>query len=87
MVGIGWCSQVRASSDFQFDALREVAALERQGHCRGETVSALLGGYASDSARQGWSAARSSTSQGSAEPLCVGIIGANREVSEEKDDF
>ena len=32
-------------------------------------------------------AARSSTSQGSAEPLCARIKGANREVSEGKADF
>ena len=34
--------------------------------------------------RRGWRAARSSTSQGSAEPLCARIEGANREVSERK---
>ena len=52
-------------------------------HCRGESDSALSGGYAPDSAR----AARSSTSQGSAEPLCARIKGANREVSERKTDL
>ena len=37
--------------------------------------------------RRGRRAARSSTSQGSAEPLCVRIKGANREVSERKADL
>ena len=32
-------------------------------------------------------AVRSSTSQGRAEPLCVGIKGVNREVSEGKADL
>ena len=36
--------------------------------------------------RRGRRAARSSTSQGSAEPLCARIKGANREVSEGKTD-
>ena len=31
MVGWGWCSQVRASSELQFGAIREEAARERQG--------------------------------------------------------
>ena len=60
----GWCSQVRASSELQFDALREgggtreagsgaVAARERQGpeHCRGDPGSALSGRYAPDSTK------------------------------------
>ena len=50
-------------------------------HCRGEPSSALSGGYAPDSAK-----ARSSTSQGRAEPLCARITGLNREVSEGKAD-
>ena len=37
--------------------------------------------------RQGRRAARSSTSQGSAEPLCVRIEGTNREASEGKADL
>ena len=36
--------------------------------------------------QRGWRAARSSTIQGSAEPLCVRIKGTNRQVSEEKAD-
>ena len=42
--------QVRVSSKLQFGAL-QVVARERQGHCRREPGSALLGGYARDSAR------------------------------------
>ena len=37
--------------------------------------------------RLGWREARSLTSQGSAEPLCAGVKGANREVSERKADL
>ena len=42
---------MRASFELQFGALREVVARERREHCRGEPGNALLGGYASDSAR------------------------------------
>ena len=54
-------------------------------HCRGEPGIAL---YRVDAhqIRRGRRAARSSTSQGSAEPLCARIKGANREVSEGKAD-
>ena len=42
MVGLGWCSQVRASSELQFGALREVWRQARgREHCRGEPGSAL----------------------------------------------
>ena len=51
-------------------------------HSRREPGSALSGGYAPDWRRR--REARSSTSQGSAEPLCARFKGANREVSEEK---
>ena len=37
--------------------------------------------------RRGWRVARSSTSQGSADPLCVRIKGANGKVSEGKADL
>ena len=37
--------------------------------------------------RRGWRPARSSTSQGSAEPLCARIKGANRRISEGKADL
>ena len=61
-----------------------VAARERQrALCRGEPSCSLSGGYAPDSAKR-WRAARPSTSQGRAEPLCARIKGANREVSEGK---
>ena len=49
-------------------------------HCRGEPGSALSSEYAPDSAR----AARSSTSQGSVEPLCARSKGVNREVPKGK---
>ena len=51
MVGWGWCSQVRASFEPQFDALREGGGTRGREHCRGEPGSALSGGYASDSAK------------------------------------
>ena len=52
MVGWGWCFQVRASSELQFGALREVWRHAKvREHCRGEPGSALSGGYAPDSAR------------------------------------
>ena len=52
MVGWGWCSQVRASSELQFCALREVWPHARgREHCRGGSGSALSGGYAPDSAK------------------------------------
>ena len=52
MVGCGWCSQVRASSELQFGALWEVRRHARgREHCRGEPGSALSGGYAPDSAK------------------------------------
>ena len=41
------CSQVRASSELRFGALREGGATREAGkHCRGEPDSALSGGYA-----------------------------------------
>ena len=46
MVGRGWCSQVRASSEPQSGALLEVAACRE--HCRREPGSAISGGYAPD---------------------------------------
>ena len=44
-------SQVRASSELQCGALRDVVHVGGRGHCRGEPGSALSGGYAPDSAR------------------------------------
>ena len=76
--------RVRASFELQFGALREVVARERPGHCRGEPGSALSGECAPDSARAEGS---SIVDQGSTEPLCARIKGANREVSEGKADL
>ena len=43
---------MRASPGLQFDTIREVWWHARgREHCRGETGSALSGGYASDSAK------------------------------------
>ena len=42
---------MRASSELQFGALREVAARERQGALSREPGSTLSAGYAPDSAR------------------------------------
>ena len=43
---------MRASSELQFDALREVWRHVRgREHCRGESGNALSGGYAPDSAK------------------------------------
>ena len=55
-------------------------------NCRGESGCVLyrVGTY---HIRRGRRAARSSTSQGSAEPVCARIEGANREVSDGKADF
>ena len=50
LVEDGVPQEVRASSKLQFGAL-QVVAREWQGHCRREPGSALLGGYARDSAR------------------------------------
>ena len=52
MVGWGWCSKVRTSSELQFGALWEVWRHARgREHCRGEPGSALSGGYAPDSTK------------------------------------
>ena len=52
MVGRGWCSQLRASSELQFGVLREVWRHARcKEHCRGEPDSALSGRYAPDLAK------------------------------------
>ena len=52
MVDWGWCSQVRASPELQFGALREMWRHARgREHWRREPGSALSGGYAPDSAK------------------------------------
>ena len=55
-----------------------------KGLCRGKP--GLLG-VSTHQIRQAQKAARSLTSQGSAEPLCAKVKCANREVSEEKADL
>ena len=48
----GGVPQMRASSELQFGALREVWRHARgKEHCRGEFSGALSGGYAPDSAK------------------------------------
>ena len=85
MVGLGWCSQVRASSEFQFGALREGGGTREAGSTVAESLAVL---YRVDThqIRRRRRAARSSTSQGRAEPLCARITDLNREVSEGKAD-
>ena len=46
---------MRASSEFQLGAPREVVARERQGHCHGESGSPLSVQYILDLARAGGS--------------------------------
>ena len=75
-----------ASSELQLSALREVAARERQGALSREKLVALYL-VGTHQIQRGRRAARSSTSQGSAELLCARIKGANREVSEGKADL
>ena len=65
-------------------ALREVLRHARgRKHCRGEPGSYRVGTL---QIRRRQRAARSSTSQDSAEPLCTRIKGSNQEVSEVKAD-
>ena len=85
MVGRGWCSQVRISSEFQFGALREGGGTREAGSTVAESLVVLYR-VGAHQIRRRWRAARSSTSQGRAEPLCARITGANREVSEGKGD-
>ena len=60
-----WCSQVRASSELQFGALREVwRHAGGREHCRGEYGSALSGGYAPDSAKAEGSSIVDETGEG-----------------------
>ena len=79
---------MRASSVLQSGALREVAARERQGTLS-TVAESLIALYRVNThqIRRRRRVARSSTIQGSAEPLCVRIKGANREVPEKKVDL
>ena len=84
MVGWGsWCSQVRASSETQFGALREGGGTREGGSTVAESLVVLyrVGTYRIRRRRR---AARSSTSQGRAEPLCARLTGLNRRFLREK---
>ena len=86
MVGWGWCSQVRASSEPQFEALWEGGGTREAGSTVAESLVVLYRVGTHQIWRR-WRAARPSTSQGRAEPLCVRITGLNREISEGKADI
>ena len=90
MVGWRWCSQVCASSELQFGALREGGGTrEAESTEAGSTVVESLVVPYRVGTHQIWRrrrAARSSTSQGRAEPLCARVKGVNREVSQGKTD-
>ena len=74
---------MRASSELQFGALREVWQHARgREHCPGEPGSTLSVGYAPDPSKAEGSSIVDEP--GEAEPLCARINGANREVSEGK---
>ena len=73
---------MRASSELQFGALREGGGTREPG----STVAESLIRVGTHQIRQRRREARSSTSQGRAEPLCARITGFNREVSEGKAD-
>ena len=73
------------SSELQFGALREVAAREAGSTVEESPVALYRVG--THQIRRGRRAVQSSTSQGSAEPLCARIKGANRKVSEGKADL
>ena len=65
--------------------LGRVAARERQGTPVVKSL-VVLHRVGTHQVRRRWREARSSTSQGRAEPLCERIKGANRQVSEVKAD-
>ena len=85
MVGWGRCSQVCASSELQFGALREGGGTREAGGTVAESLVVLYR-VGTHQIRRRRGEARSSTSQGRAEPLCARIESANREVSEGKAD-
>ena len=80
--GVPRCLPLPCSNLVPFGRWRHARGRE---HCRGELVSARSVGTLQ--IRRERRAVRSSTSQGSAEPLCARIKGANREVSEGKADL
>ena len=77
---------VRPFRELQFGALREGGGTREAGNT--DVVESLevlyRRGYPPDSAKA--EGARSSTSQGRAEPLCARIKGVDREISEGKAD-
>ena len=85
MVGRGWCSQVCASSELQFGAFPEGGGTRE---ARSTVVESLVLLYRVDThqIRRRRRTARSSTSQGRAEPLCARMKSVNREFSEGKAD-
>ena len=85
MVGWRWCSQVCASSELQFGALWEGGGTREVGSTVADSLVVLCW-VGTHQIRRRRRAARSSTSQGRAAPLCAGIKGVNREVSEGKAD-
>ena len=76
---------MRASSGLQFGALREGGGTREAGSTVAESLVVLYR-VGTHQIRRRRKAARSSTSQGRAEPLCARITGLNREVSEGKAD-
>ena len=85
MVGRGWCFQVCVPSELQFGALREGSGTREAGSTVAESLVALYR-VGTHQIRRRRRAARSSTSQVRAEPLCARIKGVNWEVSEGKAD-
>ena len=73
-----------ASSKLQFGAHREGGGTREAGSTVAESLLVVLYRVGTHQIRRRQRAVRSSTSQGRAEPLCVRIKGANREVSEGK---
>ena len=76
---------MRAPSELQFGALREGGGTREAGSTVAESLVVLYR-VSTHQIRRRRGAARSSTSQGRAEPLCARIAGLNREVSEGRAD-
>ena len=74
-----------APSELQFGALREGGGTRAAESTVGESLVVLYR-VGTHQIRRRWGAARSSMSQGRAEPLCARIKCVNREVSEGKAD-
>ena len=76
---------MRASFESQFGALREGGSTREAGSTVAESLVVLYR-VGTLQIRRRRTAARLSTSQGRAEPLCARTTGLNREVSEGKAD-